>query len=755
MNKSSSFGNKLLIKVLGTTVVIFAITMFLVVKFSYETSQKDAQLYIKELAAKSASNIESIVGRSVIATESLAAKYQAAIDNNVKQNPEDTISFMKYLHKNKEIIGIWFAFKQKDLLFEINRNSSTEGYDKEGVFSPYVVKSENGIKISSSEPYNEESTWIKGPKEDKKLHITAPYIYPVNGVDVLMTTIAMPLYKNGTFIGAVGVDISLRNFNTLANNIKVFDHGYAFNIDNYGVILGHPSKEIVGKKLLNVVKHDPEYVQLSQNVISGKDYQFYKKSYKDGLESFYYAKSFEIAQTGIRWSLILSAPTAEYLEHADYMRNFSIIASLLGILIIAIIIYFSLKTLKTNLSQISLGLESFFKYLNKESNSTDDVQIQSNDEFGLMANNLNENIKKIKIKDNEDLALLDDVKAIANEVGEGRLNNRISKSTSTQTLNDLKDILNEMLNHLEKQVGKDMNIVINALGSYSKRDFTVKLDANNTGNIGKEIIEMNKMITNILQLNQGNGEMLQSSSDELSLNTQTLSSNATSQASSLEETAASIDEITSNIEQTNKKAQEMSSISNQTKTSANEGKTLATDTVKAMEDINTEVTAISSAISVIDQIAFQTNILSLNAAVEAATAGEAGKGFAVVAQEVRNLASRSAEAANEIKTLVTNATTKANIGKQISNSMIEGFENLENRIVQTGQLIEDVTVAAQEQTVGMRQISDAVGLLDKFTQENASIADKTNSIAKQTQSISNDIVVNVSKNKFDRIKKMN
>ncbi len=121
----------------------------------------------------------------------------------------------------------------------------------------------------------------------------------------------------------------------------------------------------------------------------------------------------------------------------------------------------------------------------------------------------------------------------------------------------------------------------------------------------------------------------------------------------------------------------MLSVSNETKSSANEGKINANDTVKAMDEINDTVQNINEAISVIDQIAFQTNILSLNAAVEAATEGEAGKGFAVVAQEVRNLASRSAEAAKEIKDLVENATQRANNGKITSSKMIEGFTQLE------------------------------------------------------------------------------
>ena len=103
----------------------------------------------------------------------------------------------------------------------------------------------------------------------------------------------------------------------------------------------------------------------------------------------------------------------------------------------------------------------------------------------------------------------------------------------------------------------------------------------------------------------------------------------------------------------------------------------------AMDEINKEVSSINEAIEVIDQIAFQTNILSLNAAVEAATAGEAGKGFAVVAQEVRNLASRSAEAAKEIKNIVEIATSKANEGKGIANSMKDGYTELNKKINET------------------------------------------------------------------------
>jgi methyl-accepting chemotaxis protein len=178
------------------------------------------------------------------------------------------------------------------------------------------------------------------------------------------------------------------------------------------------------------------------------------------------------------------------------------------------------------------------------------------------------------------------------------------------------------------------------------------------------------------------------------------------------------------------------------------GQKLASQTTESMNEINKEVNEINDSISLIDQIAFQTNILSLNAAVEAATAGEAGKGFAVVAQEVRNLASRSAEAANEIKALVQNATSKANNGKSIANEMIDGYTELNESISKTLELIQTVEDASKKQQMGIEQINDAITELDKQTQQNASVANHTKDIAVQTQNISYDIVADADEKEF-------
>jgi methyl-accepting chemotaxis protein len=192
----------------------------------------------------------------------------------------------------------------------------------------------------------------------------------------------------------------------------------------------------------------------------------------------------------------------------------------------------------------------------------------------------------------------------------------------------------------------------------------------------------------------------------------------------------------------------MASYAQELTQSANEGGQLAQNTMVSMDEINDEVKLINESISVIDQIAFQTNILSLNAAVEAATAGEAGKGFAVVAQEVRNLATRSAQAAQEIKHLVENATLKAHTGKDIAHNMIQGYNKLNTNIDLTMNLLNSVTQASKEQERAITQINDSIATLDTNTQQSAKIARDTNEVAQQSNSIAQKIV-ELSNKEFD------
>jgi methyl-accepting chemotaxis protein len=272
--------------------------------------------------------------------------------------------------------------------------------------------------------------------------------------------------------------------------------------------------------------------------------------------------------------------------------------------------------------------------------------------------------------------------------------------------------------------------------------------SNPTGNTSQGLNQLAETINGMLVENKSIGLTLNDNSNVLLSNVELLSKSSNEAAAALEETAAALEEITSNINNNTQNVVRMSKYANELSASASTGEKLAGETTLSMDEINSQVRAITEAISVIDQIAFQTNILSLNAAVEAATAGEAGKGFAVVAAEVRSLASRSAEAAKEIKTLVENANNKANHGKVIADEMIVGYRTLNENINQTLALIKDIEMASKEQSSGIEQINHAVAQLDQQTQQNASIANQTKMIATSTQIIAKSVVESANEKEF-------
>jgi len=436
------------------------------------------------------------------------------------------------------------------------------------------------------------------------------------------------------------------------------------------------------------------------------------------------------------------------LNEVDLTLNVMYISIVVVLLLSFLIIYFVTRSIKKPLEKFENGLLEFFKYLNQEVKTVNQIDIHSKDELGKMAEIINLNIKKTEQKIEEDRALLDNTIKCANEAKKGFLNVQIDVNTSNPMLNELKDVINEMLNELEFNIKKVMNV----LSSYTNYDYTQRI---NTSDIQGDLKDLSSDINNLgdaicsmLKENNDIGLVLSSSANELSSNVGILTNSANNQAASLEETAAAIEQITSSMKNSSENINKMNINANEVSTSVKEGQRLATKTVSSMDEINTQTQFIAESITVIDQIAFQTNILSLNAAVEAATAGEAGKGFAVVAQEVRNLASRSAEAAREIKDLVEKATKKANEGKLISSEMIKGYEKLNSNIHNTISLISDISSSSSEQFNSMEQINHTVSDLDQVTQQNTVVAEKTKDVANEVNVVAEKVVANTSSKKF-------
>ena len=450
-----------------------------------------------------------------------------------------------------------------------------------------------------------------------------------------------------------------------------------------------------------------------------------------------------------KWVLLSEIDEAEVMILPNEIRNNVVLAALLCVIVIIGLSLFLLNIALTKpMQQFQEGVIDFFHYLNKETTTVTLLDNDHRDELGQMAAVVDQNIIKTQSLIEQDEALIDNVKDVVSKVKDGYFTFKVEKNTDNDRLQELKGILNEMLDVLSQVVDADINEITKVLDKYKVLDFRAKIP-NPTGNVSKELNELTDIISSMLYSNMEIGLTLKKNAETLSHSVETLSTSSNQQAASLEETAAALEEITAAIVQNADHVVQMDDNAKELSVAVSEGEKLAKETTLAMEDIDKQTQDIAEAITVIDQIAFQTNILSLNAAVEAATAGEAGKGFAVVAQEVRNLAARSAEAAKDIKDIVEKAKAKANDGKVISNKMIHGYAELNENIVRTVTLIEEVSTASKEQKEAIEQINDAVTELDQATQENASVASEASNIARDTNSMAQSIVDNANEKMFE------
>ena len=228
-------------------------------------------------------------------------------------------------------------------------------------------------------------------------------------------------------------------------------------------------------------------------------------------------------------------------------------------------------------------------------------------------------------------------------------------------------------------------------------------------------------------------EQIASSAGQIATGNADLSHRTETQASSLEETAASMEQLTSTVRQNSDTARQANQLASSASAAATQGGEVVDQVIATMEEITTSSRKIGDIIGVIDGIAFQTNILALNAAVEAARAGEQGRGFAVVASEVRSLAQRSAEAAREIKTLISASVERVEAGAALVDHAGRSMDDIVLQVKQVTDLISEITAASAEQSNGISQVGDAVNQLDQMTQQNAALVEQSAAAAESLQ----------------------
>ena len=273
-------------------------------------------------------------------------------------------------------------------------------------------------------------------------------------------------------------------------------------------------------------------------------------------------------------------------------------------------------------------------------------------------------------------------------------------------------------------------------GAIARNDLTHAVHDDSKDEIGVLLRHMETMRRNlggvIGQVRSGS-DAVASAASQVAAGTQDLSSRTEAQASSLEQTAAATEELASTVQHNADNAQQASQLAASATDAARRGGQVVAQVVDTMEAISGSSRKIADIIGVIDGIAFQTNILALNAAVEAARAGEQGRGFAVVASEVRNLAGRSAEAAKEVRALISESVEKVGAGNEQVSLAGQTMQEIVAGIQRVADIVGEIAAASREQSGGIAQINQAVTHLDSVTQQNAALVEQTSAASNALQ----------------------
>ena len=649
-----------------TNKIAFALMILLIISFcaisavSYFTSEKKVVELVSQKEDQILKDVKGVIDTFFDENLEYVKKSSAVIDE--LQSGDEIMNFVLLEKKisNSIITYVYYG-------------------DEDGRFFQ-----SDGKRTTVADKYDPRTRgWYKSTKEKNKEIYTEPRVTSTN--DLVMSFTA-PVTKNGKFVGVVGIDIDVKKVSDKIIEIgNTGDGGYAYIMKKDGTMLFSDVASEVGTILpaTKVVSEKYANKEFDENGLI---------SYKNSKNQDVTAKILPINDDGWLAAVAIGADT--FSNNTMPILKAQLILAVLFIVILSAIVFVLLKRSLKPIGVIQEKLSDTFKFITYESSTAPSkLDIHTTDEFGVMSEEINKNIDKVIAGIKKDNTMLEELNVAANNMIRGNLGVKLSQNPNNPSLIKLKDLLNTFFSSISQNLGS----VINILKAYSNNDYTAKIELRDDieADLKAMMVGINNAgdaISAMLNSNLNQAQILEEKATMLAESMRNLTDGASKQADSIQESAAAVEQMSSS----------MNAISQKTG-----------DVIRQSDEIK-------NIIVIIRDIADQTNLLALNAAIEAARAGEHGRGFAVVADEVRKLAERTQKSLGEIE-------ANTNVLAQSINEMSESIK---------------------EQAEGINMINRSVAQIDNVTKENRSVVSNTNDVTSEIDGMAKVILTDVRKNKF-------
>jgi methyl-accepting chemotaxis protein len=561
--------------------------------------------------------------------------------------------------ENPGITGTWTCWKANALDGLDAQYANTPGTDRTGRFISYWARTREGAKLQPLVDYEVSGLgdFYLIPIRTGTETIVEPYFYEINGTDTLITSLAVPVKKDGQPVGVVGIDMALSKIQENVAAIKPYEGSIAAVFSNGGLVAGHFDPSRLGKPAIvtEVSILNENMADFMDAIKTGSPYSFSTTIHDNGVEEHFdiMLSPFSVGETTTPWALTMGIPHKVINAPVFLMLRVSIIISVVMLLAVAAAAFLIARSISNPIKTMMNIVTSL-----GDGDLTGQVNIQSKDEMGDMAKVFNGALEKIRnlvlIIKKETAALFD-------------IGNTLS-SNMTETA----AAINEITANIQSIKGR----VINQSASVTETNTTM---------------------------------------EQITVNIEKLNSQVDRQSESVAQSSSAIEEMLANIQSVSQTLSKNAGNVRELIEASEVGRSGLEEVASDIQEIARESEGLLEINAVMENIASQTNLLSMNAAIEAAHAGEAGKGFAVVADEIRKLAENSGEQSKTISTVLKKIKDSIDKITKSTDSVLNKFEAIDNGVRTVSDQEENIRNAMEEQSAGSKQILEAVSQLNGLT----------------------------------------